>query len=211
MNEHETDAGMPEDISVEDLNELLKIRREKLAELQRKNADPFTMTKYDVTHHSGDIINDFEKLAGTEVSVAGRMMTKRVMGKAAFCDIQDLAGKIQVYVRKDELGEECYAEFKHCDIGDIFGIRGEVFRTQKGEISVKAHALVLLSKSLQVLPEKWHGLKDQELRYRQRYLDLIVNPDVKETFIKRSLIMKSIRGFLDKRDRKSTRLNSSHT
>lgn len=183
----------------QDINELLKIRKEKLNELQEKGKDPFKLVKYNVTHHSDDIHNNFEQMEGQIVCVAGRMMSKRIMGKASFCDIQDRQGRIQVYVRKDGIGEETYDEFKHFDLGDIIGTKGEVFRTKKGEISIKAQEVVLLSKSLQILPEKWHGLKDTDLRYRQRYLDLIVNPEVKDTFIKRSTIIKEIRKFLDNR------------
>lgn len=183
----------------QDINELLKIRKEKLNELQEKGKDPFKLVKYNVTHHSDDIHNNFDQMEGQIVCVAGRMMSKRIMGKASFCDIQDRQGRIQVYVRKDGIGEETYDEFKHFDLGDIIGTKGEVFRTKKGEISIKAQEVVLLSKSLQILPEKWHGLKDTDLRYRQRYLDLIVNPEVKDTFIKRSTIIKEIRKFLDDR------------
>lgn len=181
----------------QDLNELLKIRREKLVELQEKGRNPFELTKFNVDYHSNDIIDNFEELEGKEVSIAGRIMTKRVMGKASFCHVADRNGQIQSYVRKDAIGEEDYAEFKHYDLGDIVGIKGEVFRTQKGEISVKAHEVTLLSKSLQILPEKFHGLKDTDTRYRQRYLDLIVNPEVKNTFITRSNIIKEIRNVLD--------------
>ena len=184
----------------QDLNELLRIRREKLSELQEKGKDPFKLVKYDVTHHSDDIHNNFEAMEGQIVSVAGRMMSKRIMGKASFCDVQDRQGRIQIYVRKDGIGGEAYEEFKRFDIGDIIGAKGEVFKTKKGEISIKADEVVLLSKSLQILPEKWHGLKDTDLRYRQRYLDLIVNPEVKDTFIKRTAIIKEIRKFLDGRD-----------
>ncbi|GMQ57880.1 lysine--tRNA ligase [Vallitalea sediminicola] len=181
----------------QDLNELLKIRREKLAELQEKGKNPFELTKFSVDCHSNDIIDGFEELEGKEVTVAGRIMTKRVMGKASFCHIADRNGQIQSYVRKDAIGEEDYADFKHYDLGDIVGIKGEVFRTQKGEISIKAHEVTLLSKSLQILPEKYHGLKDTDTRYRQRYLDLIVNPEVKNNFITRSNIIKEIRNVLD--------------
>lgn len=184
----------------QDLNELLRIRREKLSELQEKGKDPFKLVKYDVTHHSADIHNNFEAMEGQIVCVAGRMMSKRIMGKASFCDVQDRQGRIQIYVRKDGIGEEAYEEFKRFDIGDIIGAKGEVFKTKKGEISIKADEVVLLSKSLQILPEKWHGLKDTDLRYRQRYLDLIVNPEVKDTFIKRTAIIKEIRKFLDDRE-----------
>jgi len=184
----------------QDLNELLRIRREKLSELQEKGKDPFKLVKYDVTHHSEDIHKNFEAMEGQIVCVAGRMMSKRIMGKASFCDVQDRQGRIQIYVRKDGIGEEAYEEFKRFDIGDIIGAKGEVFKTKKGEISIKAEEVVLLSKSLQILPEKWHGLKDTDLRYRQRYLDLIVNPEVKDTFIKRTAIIKEIRRFLDDKD-----------
>ncbi|TCT14669.1 lysyl-tRNA synthetase class II [Natranaerovirga pectinivora] len=184
----------------QDLNELLKIRRQKLAELQEKGKDPFKLTKYDVTSNSNEINNNFDLLEGKEVQIAGRIMTKRIMGKASFCHMQDRYGQIQVYVRKDAIEEEDYDDFKHYDIGDIIGIKGEVFKTQKGEISVKAKEVVLLSKSLQILPEKYHGLKDTDTRYRQRYIDLIVNPDVKDTFVKRSQIIKEIRKYLDNKD-----------
>lgn len=181
----------------QEINQLLQIRREKLAELQQNQKDPFQLTKYDLTHHSKHILEHFEELEGQSVSVAGRLMTKRVMGKASFCHIQDQDGQIQIYVRKNDVGEEPYTEFKHYDLGDIIGIKGEVFKTQKGEISVKAKEIILLSKSLQILPEKYHGLKDTDLRYRQRYVDLIVNPEVKDTFIKRTQIIQAIRRFLD--------------
>ncbi|MCL2617292.1 MAG: lysine--tRNA ligase [Defluviitaleaceae bacterium] len=182
-------------------NELLTIKREKLLELQREGKDPFAHVTYNVTARSAQIHEDFERLEGSKVGIAGRVMTKRVMGKASFIDVADRDGKIQVYVRKDELGEDAYAAFKAAvDIGDIVGITGEVFRTNKGEISVKADELTLLGKSLQMLPEKWHGLRDQEMRYRQRYLDLIVNPEVKDVFLKRSKAIRAIRGFLDNRD-----------
>ena len=182
------------------LNELLKIRYDKLTELTEKDKDPFKITKVEVTHHSKEIKDNFEKFDQTEVSVAGRIMSKRVMGKASFCDIQDRDGRIQSYVSKNEIGEDDYADFKKFDIGDIISIKGIVFKTQKEEISIKAHKVTLLSKSLQILPEKFHGLKDQDLRYRQRYVDLIVNPEVKDTFFKRSKIIKSIRNYLDERD-----------
>lgn len=183
----------------QDLNELLQIRRDKLAGLQEKGKNPFELTKFSVDCHSNEIIDGFEELEGKEVTFAGRIMTKRVMGKASFCHVADRNGQIQSYVRKDAIGEEEYAEFKHYDLGDIVGIKGEVFRTQKGEISIKAHEVTLLSKSLQILPEKYHGLKDTDTRYRQRYLDLIVNPEVKDTFIARSKIIKEIRNVLDNR------------
>ena len=181
------------------VNELIKVRHDKLKELQEKGKDPFHITKFDVDAHSQDIINNFDEMEGKEVTIAGRIMAKRDMGKASFIHIQDQQGRVQSYVRKDELGEEDYAEFKKYDIGDIVGIKGLVFRTQKGEISVRAHEVTLLSKSLQILPEKYHGLKDTEVRYRQRYLDLIVNPEVKDAFVKRSMIIREIRSFLDQR------------
>ena len=184
----------------QDLNQLLKVRREKLAALQENGKDPFQLTKYDVTHHSKEIKDHFEELNGTEVSIAGRMMFKRVMGKASFCNIQDLQGSIQVYVARDSIGEEHYADFKKYDVGDILGITGKVFETKTGEKSVHAETVTLLSKSLQILPEKYHGLTDTDTRYRQRYVDLIMNPEVKETFIKRSQIIKEIRNFLAGRD-----------
>ncbi len=182
----------------QDLNQILRLRREKLAEMQESGKDPYTVTKFDVTAHSTDITAHFDELEGQIVSVAGRLMTKRVMGKASFCHIQDKLGQIQAYVTRDHLGEEAYKEFKrYHDAGDIIGVTGEVFRTQKGEVSVKAHKVELLSKSLQTLPEKYHGLTDMETRYRQRYLDLVMNPEVKETFRKRSAIISSIRRYLD--------------
>ena len=183
----------------EDLNRLLRIRREKLAELQNSGADPFHILKFPADTHSEDIHKNYELFEGKTVNIAGRVMTKRVMGKASFCDVQDRCGRIQVYIRREDIGADAYAMFKQYDIGDFIGVKGDVFKTHMGEISVKAKSVTLLSKSLQVLPEKWHGLRDQELRYRQRYLDLIVNPDVRETFIKRSLIIKTIRNFLDNR------------
>ncbi len=181
----------------QDINELLKIKRAKLAELQEGGKDPFQIMKYDVTHHSGDIINNFEDLEGKTVSIAGRMMSKRIMGKASFSNVRDIQGGIQVYVKRDDIGEEPYAEFKKFDIGDIVGVEGEVFKTHTGEVSVKVQKIVLLSKSLQILPEKFHGLKDTDTRYRQRYVDLIVNPEVRDTFIKRSHIIREIRNYLD--------------
>ena len=181
----------------QDLNQLLKVRREKLATLQAEGNDPFVHTKFDVTHHSMDIKDNFETLEGQNVVVAGRMMQKRVMGKASFCNIQDLKGNIQSYVARDEIGVENYQAFKKLDIGDIIGITGHVFKTKTGEISIHATSITLLSKSLQILPEKFHGLTDREVRYRQRYIDLIMNKDSKETFIKRSKIIKTIRNYLD--------------
>ncbi len=183
-----------------ELTELLKVKREKLSAFQEAGKDPFVIVKYDVTNHGKEIKDNFNEFDGKEVSIAGRLISKRVMGKASFCDVLDRDGKIQSYVSKNDIGEENYADFKKFDIGDIVGIKGVVFKTQKEEISIKAHEVVLLSKSLRTLPEKFHGLKDQDLRYRQRYVDLIVNPDVRETFIKRSAIIKSIRKFLDSRN-----------
>ena len=180
-------------------NELLQIRRDKLKELQDAGKDPFILTKYEQTHHSADILSLFDELEGHEVSIAGRLMSKRVMGKASFCHVQDLKGTIQCYVARDFVGEDSYRDFKKLDIGDIVGIKGTVFRTKTGEISVHATALVLLSKSLQILPEKYHGLTNTDLRYRQRYVDLIVNPEVRDTFIKRSRIISAIRRYLDER------------
>ena len=181
----------------QDLNQLLKVRREKLAELQQNGKDPFQITKYDVTAHSGDVKDNFEEMKGKTVTIAGRMMSKRVMGKASFCNVQDLKGNIQSYVARDSVGEESYKDFKKMDIGDIVGITGEVFRTKTGEISIHAEKVELLSKSLQVLPEKFHGLTNTDIRYRQRYVDLIMNPEVKDTFIKRSQIIRAIRNYLD--------------
>ena len=180
-----------------DLNQLRKVRREKLAELQTNGKDPFVITKYDQTHHSQEIKDNFEELEGKTVSIAGRMMSKRVMGKASFCNVQDLQGNIQSYVARDCIGEEAYKEFKRMDIGDIVGIVGEAFRTKTGEISIHATSVTLLSKSLQILPEKYHGLTNTDARYRQRYVDLIMNPEAKDTFIKRSKIISSIRRYLD--------------
>ncbi|WP_443080039.1 lysine--tRNA ligase [Tyzzerella sp. An114] len=183
----------------EEVNELIKIRREKLEKLQAEGKDPFQIVKYDVTKHSDEIRANFEELEGKEVSIAGRLMSKRIMGKASFCNIQDRNGNMQSYVSRNDIGDENYADFKKYDIGDIVGIKGTVFKTKTGEISVHATEVTLLSKSLQILPEKYHGLKDQEIRYRQRYTDLIVNPEVKDTFLKRSAIIKEIRKFLDDR------------
>ncbi len=200
MSEERNKAAAPEKTEVE-LNEQRKIRREKLAALQAAGKDPFQIMKYDVTHHSMEIKNEetFEQMEGKSVSIAGRLMSKRVMGKASFCHVQDIQGKIQAYVARDIIGEEPYKDFKKFDIGDIVGIKGEVFKTKTGEISVHASEVVLLSKSLQILPEKYHGLTNTDMRYRQRYVDLIMNDDVKETFIKRSKIVSAIRRFLDAR------------
>ena len=181
----------------QDLSELLQIRRDKLADLRRRGKDPFKITKYDVSHHSEEVKKAVAELEGKTVSVAGRMMSKRVMGKASFCHVQDLQGNIQIYVARDMIGEEAYADFKKFDIGDIIGVKGEVFVTKTGETSIRASEVVLLSKSLQILPEKYHGLTNVDLRYRQRYTDLIMNPDVKDTFIKRSKMISCIRRYLD--------------
>ena len=181
----------------QDINQLLKVRREKLANLQAEGKAPFVITKYDVTHHSMEIKDNYDTLEGKEVSVAGRMMFKRVMGKASFCNVQDLQGNIQAYVARDDIGEDSYKDFKKYDVGDILGIKGFVFKTKTGEISIHAKEVTLLSKSLQILPEKYHGLTDTDTRYRQRYVDLIMNEDVKDTFIKRSKVISSIRRYLD--------------
>ena len=188
---------MADNQNVQDLSEQARIRREKLAALQEAGMDPFQIRKYDVTHHSGEIREQFDALEGREVSIAGRLMSKRIMGKASFCHVQDLQGMMQVYVARDAVGEEAYAAFKKDDIGDIVGVRGTVFKTKTGEISVHAISFTLLSKALKPLPEKFHGLTNVDLRYRQRYVDLIMNPDSKDTFIKRSRILSSIRRFLD--------------
>ena len=197
MAENTVNPAAEEELSGEKLNEVLKIRREKLDALVAAGKDPFTITKYDRTHHSSEIKEHFDELEGKEVSVAGRLMSKRIMGKASFCNVQDLKGNIQCYVARDAVGEEEYAAFKKLDIGDIVGIKGTVFRTKTGETSIHATDLVLLSKSLPVLPEKFHGLTNTDLRYRQRYVDLIVNPEVRDTFIKRSKIISTIRQYLD--------------
>ena len=181
----------------QNINELLKVRRDKLAELQANGKDPFQIMKYDVTHHSMEIKNNFDELEGKSVSIAGRIMSKRVMGKASFCHIQDLQGTIQSYVARDSVGEDEYKLFKKMDIGDIVGLKGNVFKTQTGEISIHADEITLLSKSLQILPEKYHGLTNTDARYRQRYIDLIMNEEVKDTFIKRSKIISAIRRYLD--------------
>lgn len=184
---------------INDLNEILKVRRLKLQELQQNGKDPFKIIKYEVTHSAKGILDDFETLEGTQVSVAGRLMSKRGMGKASFCDLQDREAKIQLYVKIDDVGAEAYEDFKKFDIGDLVGVKGTVFKTHKGEISIKTQSVLMLAKSLQPLPEKWHGLKDVDLRYRQRYVDLIINPEVRKTFIIRSKILKEIRRFLDDR------------
>ena len=184
-------------IETEELNKLLVIKRQKLDDLKNEGKDPFKIVKYDVSNHSNDIKENFDKMVGLDVSVAGRMMSRRIMGKASFCDIQDRNGRIQTYVSKNDIGEEEYVNFKRLDIGDIIGIEGKVFMTKTGEISIHATSVTLLSKCIQLLPEKFHGIKDTDLRYRQRYLDLIMNPEVKDAFFKRTAIMKSIRKFLD--------------
>ena len=181
----------------QDLNQLLKVRHDKLKDLQDNGKDPFQITKYDVKSHSMEIKNNFDSMEGQTVSIAGRMMFKRVMGKASFCNVQDLQGNIQAYVARDSIGEDSYKDFKKYDVGDILGIKGEVFKTKTGEISVHAQEVTLLSKSLQILPEKFHGLTDTDIRYRQRYVDLIMNSDVKDTFVKRSKVLSSIRKYLD--------------
>lgn len=181
----------------QDLNQLIQVRYDKLHDLQENGKDPFVITKYDVTNHTTDIRDNFDTMEGKEVSVAGRMMFKRVMGKASFCNIQDLKGKIQAYVARDNIGEDSYKDFKKYDVGDILGIKGTVFKTKTGEISIHATEVVLLSKSLQILPEKFHGLTDTDTRYRQRYVDLIMNEEVKDTFVKRSKVISTIRRYLD--------------
>ena len=186
-------------VSGQDVNQLAQVRRDKLAELQRSGKDPFAIVRYEQTHHSAEILSAFDALEGQTVSVAGRMMSKRVMGKASFIHIKDLQGQIQCYVTRDDLGEEAYAAFKKLDIGDIVGVSGFVFKTKMGEVTIHARELTLLSKSLLPLPEKFHGLSDTDLRYRQRYVDLIMNDDVRETFVKRSRILHEIRSFLDDR------------
>ncbi len=187
-------------MSQQELSEVHRLRREKLAELQNNGQDPYRVTKYEVSAHSQQVIQNFEQMEGQEVALAGRLMSKRVMGKASFCHMQDEQGQIQIYVRRDEVGEEPYAFFKKMiDVGDIIGARGTVFKTQKGEISIHVEEIRLLSKSLKMLPEKYHGLKDVELRYRQRYVDLIVNPQVKDTFVKRSQIIQEVRRVLDEK------------
>ena len=196
-----TDAvnNVTEEMTEEKLSEILQVRRDKLAALKEAGKDPFEIVKYDITADSANIFANFEEMEGKEVSVAGRMMSRRIMGKASFAHIADSTGKIQVYVKRDDVGTDEYAEFKKWDIGDIIGITGVVFKTQTGETSIHAHSIKLLAKSLLPLPEKFHGLKDTELRYRQRYVDLIVNPDVKDTFVKRSQILREVRAYLDEK------------
>lgn len=189
--------GGTQNTQEQDINQLLKVRREKLAVLQENGKDPFQIMKYDVSHHSKEIKDAFETLEGKEVRIAGRIMSKRIMGKASFCNVQDLEGNIQSYVARDSIGEEAYADFKKYDVGDIVGIRGEAFRTKTGEISVHAQEITLLCKSLQILPEKYHGLVNTDIRYRQRYTDLIMNEEVRTTFVLRSKIISSIRRYLD--------------
>ena len=180
----------------EDINQLLKVRREKLANLQEAGKDPYVITKCDVTHHSMEIKDNYEEMEGKTVSIAGRMMFKRVMGKASFCNVRDVQGDIQAYVARDNIGEDSYKDFKKYDVGDLLCIKGEVFKTKTGEISIHAESVTLISKSLQILPEKFHGLTDTDIRYRQRYVDLVMNPEVKDTFLKRSAILREIRNFL---------------
>ncbi len=190
-------AEKNQNVQQQDMNQLLQVRRDKLRELQESGRDPFEITKYDVSHHSQEIKDHYSELEGSRVTLAGRMMSKRVMGKASFCNIQDLKGNIQSYVARDTVGEEPYKEFKKLDVGDIIGIEGEVFTTKTGEISIHAQKVTLLSKSLQILPEKFHGLTNTDIRYRQRYVDLIMNNEVKDTFIKRSKILATIRSYLN--------------
>ena len=192
-----SEADNNQNVQEQDLNQLLKVRREKLAVLQEGGKNPFEITKYDASHHSTEIKENFDTLEGKRVTIAGRIMSKRLMGKASFCNVQDLQGNIQSYVARDSIGEESYAEFKKYDVGDIVGLEGEVFKTKTGEISIHADKIILLTKSLQILPEKFHGLTNTDIRYRQRYVDLIMNQEVKETFIKRSKIISYIRRYLD--------------
>lgn len=195
-----TDTNIDHDrIGEENLSEILQIRRQKLIDLQEKGKDPFINVSFERTHRSVDVLEQFDKLEGAQVSIAGRILSKRVMGKASFAHIMDTEGTIQIYLRSNDVGEEAYNEFKSIDIGDIVGVNGDVFKTHKGEISIKVRDIVLLSKSLRPLPEKWHGLKDVDLRYRQRYIDLIVNPEVRKTFIVRSKIIQAMRRYLDDR------------
>ena len=186
---------------IQDIHELLKVRRNKLSELQEAGKDPFTITKFDGAIHSSNIKDNYADYEGQSVKIAGRLMSKRVMGKASFCHVSDIKGTIQSYVQRDVIGEDIYKDFKKYDIGDLVGIKGTVFTTKTGEVSIKAEEITLLCKSLQILPEKFHGLKDTDTRYRQRYVDLIVNPEVKDTFIKRSQIISSIRRYLDEQPR----------
>ncbi|MCI6552118.1 MAG: lysine--tRNA ligase [Lachnospiraceae bacterium] len=197
MEKGASTVGDTQNTQEQDINQLLKVRREKLAALQESGRDPFQITKYDVTHHSLEIKDGFDALEGQTAAIAGRIMSKRIMGKASFCNVQDIQGNIQSYVARDSVGEEAYADFKKYDVGDIVGIKGEIFRTRTGEISIHAAEITLLAKSLQILPEKYHGLVNTDIRYRQRYTDLIMNTDVKETFIRRSRIISSIRRYLD--------------
>ncbi len=198
MSENQNNVN--EEVVEQDVNQLMKVRREKLEKLQAEGKNPFEITKFNKTHTSKQIIDNYEELEGKDVTVAGRIMAKRIMGKASFCHIQDGEGKIQSYVSINELGEESYQQFKEDDIGDIIGITGFVFKTKTGEISIHAKEVTLLSKSLRPLPEKYHGLKDTDLRYRQRYVDLIMNPEVRDTFIIRSKIISKIRSILDEKD-----------
>ena len=193
----ETNRNVNEQPQAQDMGELLRIRRDKLKVLQDEGRDPFTITRFDVTHHTQDIKDNFDAMEGQAVSVAGRLMSKRGMGKVSFCDLQDKTGRIQIYARKDEMDEDNYNHFKKYDIGDIVGVKGEVFRTQRGEMSVRAHDITLLSKSLRPLPEKFHGLTDKEIRYRQRYVDLIMNPESKRNFEIRSQFVAFLRRYLD--------------
>ena len=190
-------AEQQKKVQEQDINQLRKVRRDKLAELQNDGRNPFEITKYDVTCHAADIKDNYEDMEGKQVRLAGRVMQKRIMGKASFCNILDQSGNIQSYVARDSVGEEAYKDFKKLDIGDIVGLEGEVFKTKTGEISVHASKVTLLSKSLQILPEKFHGLTNTDMRYRQRYVDLIMNPEARDTFIKRSKILSSVRRYLD--------------
>ncbi len=199
MAENNNENVQEVQLSKEELNELIKVRKEKLFAMQEAGNDPFEIVKYDVDTHTDEIRDNFEEMEGKEVTIAGRLMSKRIMGKASFCNVQDRNGRMQAYVSRNDIGDDPYAAFKKYDIGDIIGIKGIVFKTKTGEISVHAHEVVLLSKSLQILPEKFHGLKDQETRYRQRYVDLIVNPEVKEVFMKRSAIIREVRNILDEK------------
>ena len=197
MNEPNGGAPETEELTEQQVSELIQIRRDKLTALRDSGQDPFALTKYDVTAHNADIRARFDEMENRAVSVAGRMMSRRIMGKASFLDLRDGSDRMQVYVRRDDVGEDAYAAFKKWDIGDILGVEGTVFRTKMGEISIHATRIALLSKSLRPLPEKFHGLKDTDTRYRQRYLDLIVNPEVKDVFRNRSLIIKELRNYLD--------------